>query len=179
MTQPHRGPPIPKAAIKPDPVMEPLLKEAFTDFKAEFSYAVDEVSVLVSRDLIVSACNLAKTDSRLQLNYLRCLAVTEYHDYFQVSYMLYSIPLKHKMIMKVNAPKSDPVVPSVTGVWTGANWHEREGAELFGVKFSDHPDPKFLLLFEEFEGKFPMRKDYPFEEISEWTPQTAVWQEQP
>lgn len=178
MTTPHRGPVIPKAAIKPDPAMETLLKEAFASFNAEFAYAVDEVTVTVPRERIVAAATLAKTDPKLKFNYLRCLAVTEYPAFFQVSYLLYSIPFKHRVILKANAPKADPVVPSVTSVWGGANWHEREGAELFGVKFSGHPDPKYLLLFEEFDGKFPMRKDYPYEDIKEWTPQTAQWEGQ-
>ena len=70
--------------------------------------------------------------------------------------------------MKTNAPKDDPAIPSVTPVWRGADWHEREGAELFGVTFTGHPNPGFLLLFDEFEGKHPLRKDYPFEDTAEW-----------
>ena len=52
-----------------------------------------------------------------------------------------------------------------------------EGAELFGVTFSGHPDPRQLLLFDEFEGKYPLRKDYPFEEVVEWTEEmSAPWE---
>jgi NADH-quinone oxidoreductase subunit C len=160
--------------------MEALMKEVFgSGFAAEFGYAVDEVSVLFPRDQIARACALARSDPRLKMDYLRCLAVSEYPEYFQVAYMLYSIPLKHKAILKTNAPKNDPVVPSVTPVWTGANWHEREGAELYGVSFAGHPDPRYLLLFEEFAGKYPLRKDFPYEEINEWTPQTANWEAKP
>ncbi len=156
------------------------MKEAFSSFGAQFAYAVDEVSVLFPRERIVEACALAKGDDRLRFDYLRCLAVTEYPQHFQVSYMLYSMVKNHRVILKANAPKDDPTVPSVTGVWKGADWHEREGAELFGVTFTGHPEPKHLLLFEEFDGKYPMRKDYPFEEITDWTPdQEARWKEQP
>ena len=172
----HRGPVAPKAITKPDAVMELLLKEVFAGFNAEFGYAVDEVSIVVPRERIVEACHLAKTDSRTKFDYLRCLAVTEYPEYFQVAYLLYSISLKHRAILKANAPKEAPEVPSVTSVWQGADWHEREGAELFGIKFKGHPDPRHLLLFEEFDGKYPMRKDYPYEEIVEWTPaREAIW----
>ncbi len=170
MTQPRHAPLAPRAPVKPNPAMEALLKEVYTSFNAEFGYAVDEVSIVIPRERIVEACALAKGEPRLQCDYLRCLAVTEYPQYFQVSYMLYSTGLKHRFMLKTNTAKDNPAVPSVTGVWKGADWHEREGAELFGVTFAGHPDPRHLLLFEEFDGKFPLRKDYPFEEIVEWTP---------
>jgi len=175
----HRGPVAPKAIAQPDAVLEPLLQEVFAGFNGEFGYAIDEVSIVIPRDRIVEACHLAKTDPRLKFNYLRCLAVTEYPEYFQAAYLLYSIALKHRAILKANTQKNDAVIPSVTSVWQGADWHEREGAELFGITFKGHPDPRHLLLFEEFDGEYPMRKDYPFEEIVEWTPaREAIWIDQ-
>lgn len=168
-----------KAPVRPDPKMEGLLKGVYASLNAVFGYAVDEVTVTVPRERIVEACRMAKDDPRLQFDYLRCLAITEYDDHFQAAYMLYSIPLGHKAILKTDAPKDDPVVPSVTSVWKGADWHEREGAELFGVVFTGHPDLKHLLLFEEFQGKYPLRKDYPYEEITEWNPQTHPQWETP
>ena len=173
MTQPHRAPEAPKAPVKPDPVMEELLKEALASFSPEVGYAVDEVSVLIPRERIAEAGGLVKHDERLRFDYLRCLAVVEYPEHFQVAYMLSSTSKGHKAILKANAPKDDPVFPTVTGVWRGADWHEREGAELFGVTFSGHPDPRHLLLFDEFDGKYPLRKDYPFEEVVEWTEEMA------
>ncbi|MEE9285372.1 MAG: NADH-quinone oxidoreductase subunit C, partial [Dehalococcoidia bacterium] len=117
-------------------------------------------------------CRLAKEDALLRMDYLRCLAVTEYDDRYQAAYMLYSTALGHKAILKADAPKDDPVIPSVSGVWAGADWHEREGAELFGVVFSGHPALEHLLLFDEFKGKYPLRKDYPYEETTEWSLET-------
>ena len=162
----------PQAPVKPDPQMESLLREAFASFGTEFGYAVDEVAITIPRERIVEACRLAKDDARLRFDYLRCLAVTEYADRFQAAYMLYSTKHGHKCMFRVNAPKDAPSIPSVTSVWRGADWHEREGAELFGVTFSGHPQPQHLLLFDEFKGKYPLRKDYPFEETQEWSPET-------
>ena len=68
------------------------------------------------------------------------------------------------MVFKASVPRDNPVFASVTPVWRGADWHEREGAELFGVTFEGHPNPKHLLLWDGFEG-YPGRKDYPFAEI--------------
>ncbi len=164
----------PVAPIKADPKMEALLKKVYASFGAQFGYAVDEVTALVPRERIAEACRVAKEEARLKCDYLRCLAVVDYPDRFQVAYMLYSTSLGHKFMLKADAPKSDPTIPSVTTVWRGADWHEREGAELFGVTFSGHPNLKHLLLFDEFNGKFPMRKDFPFEDVHDWTPEAEL-----
>jgi len=180
VAQEHRAPAGPEVPVRPDPAMEALLKEALASFNAELGYAVDEVTALIPRERIADACAIAKKDERLSFDYLRCLAVVEYGEHYQVSYMLWSTSKGHKAILKADAPKDDPVFPSVTPVWKGADWHEREGAELFGVTFSGHPDPRHLLLFDEFEGKYPLRKDYPFEEVIEWTEeQSAPWEDKP
>ncbi len=174
MAEPPKGP---EAPVIPDPAMEALLKDVYASYEAEFSYAVDELTVTVPRERIEDACRVAKNDPRLRFDYLRCLAVVEYPEYFQAVYLLHSTTLGHKAALKTNAPKDAPAIPSVTGVWSGADWHEREGAELFGVTFTGHPDPRHLLLFDEFEGKYPMRKDYPFEELEEWSPENdRPWQ---
>ena len=55
---------------------------------------------------------------------------------------------------------TDPHVATVTPIWPGANWLEREVWDLFGIAFDDHPDPRRLLMPEDWEG-FPLRKDYP------------------
>ena len=180
MAQPHQAPPPRQAPIKPDLVMEGLLREVYTQFgNVDFSYTVDEISITLPRERLVEACQVAKKDPRLEFDYLRCLAVTEYPEHFQAIYLLYSTTKSHKAILKANAPRDDPEIPSVTGVWKGADWHEREGAELFGVVFSGHPNPKQLLLFDEFDGKYPLRKDYPFEEIAEWNQEREPWKERP
>lgn len=54
-------------------------------------------------------------------------------------------------------------VPSLTSLYKGANWPEREAAEMFGFEFQGHPDPRKLLLCELFDGKYPLRKDYPLQ----------------
>ena len=171
MTEARRGPTAPLAQSRRDPDMERLLEEFVSSFGAEIAYAVDEISLLISRERIAEACAFAKVDAELNFDYLRCLAVTDYPVHFQVAYMLYSTSKKHKVMLKANAPKEDPWVHSVVGVWSGADWHEREGAELFGVDFRGHPNLTHLLLFDEFDGKYPLRKDYPFEEVEEWTPE--------
>ncbi|MCC7386783.1 MAG: NADH-quinone oxidoreductase subunit C [Deltaproteobacteria bacterium] len=81
---------------------------------------------------------------------------------FQVVYHLYSLSKRHRLRIKVPLPESDPVVPSVVGVWKSANWMEREAWDLYGIRFEGHPDLRRILMYPEFEGH-PLRKDYPME----------------
>ena len=81
-------------------------------------------------------------------------------------YHLWSTPTRVSLVVKTNLPrwKADvpgqpPEIPSVCGVWRGANWHEREVYDLSGVWFTGHPDLRRILCPEDWEG-FPLRKDY-------------------
>jgi NADH/F420H2 dehydrogenase subunit C len=80
---------------------------------------------------------------------------------FDVIYCLYSTRLHTRVRLKVRAGEHDPV-PSVSGIWPGANWLEREVYDLFGVNFTGHPDLRRILMPEDWQG-FPQRKDYPLE----------------
>jgi NADH-quinone oxidoreductase subunit C len=62
--------------------------------------------------------------------------------------------------VKVRLAADDARVQTVSGVWPGANWLEREVWDLFGIAFDGHPDPRRLLMPEDWEG-YPLRKDYP------------------
>ncbi len=79
---------------------------------------------------------------------------------FEVVYHLYSITHNHRVRLKVRVDEDDAVVPSATPLWPIANWFEREVWDMFGIRFAGHPDPRRLLLYEEFVGH-PLRKDYP------------------
>jgi NADH-quinone oxidoreductase subunit C len=72
---------------------------------------------------------------------------------------LFSITGRTRLLLRTVAPGDPPVLASLTSVWRGADWHERETAEMFGVVFSGHPDPRPLLLADGFSGH-PLRKDF-------------------
>ena len=157
-----------------DPMGEALtstLAEVFgPEWATHIGAAVDEVTFTVPADQVAGVCITCKTDPRLDFNYLRCLSVVDYVEAtaeFEVSYHLYSLDKRHKMVVKTRVPEDSPAVPTVTGVWAGANWYERESHDLFGVVFEGHPDLAPLLLYEEFEG-FPGRKSFPFHDYDEW-----------
>ncbi len=78
---------------------------------------------------------------------------------FAVVYHLLSTTLLHRLRIKCRVPEDDPTIASVTPVWAGANWLERETYDLYGIRFTGHPDLRRIYLYEEFVGH-PLRKDY-------------------
>jgi NADH-quinone oxidoreductase subunit C len=79
---------------------------------------------------------------------------------FEVVYHLYSIAHNHRVRLKVQVDEDHAVVPTAVAVWPIANWLEREVWDMFGIRFDGHPDPRRLLMYEEFVGH-ALRKDYP------------------
>ncbi|QQS38022.1 MAG: NADH-quinone oxidoreductase subunit C [Ignavibacteriales bacterium] len=77
-----------------------------------------------------------------------------------VFYHLESLNHKHKVVLKVSAPRENPEVKSVSEVWNHANWHEREAFDLFGINFLNHPDLRRILMPYDWEAGHPLRKDY-------------------
>jgi NADH-quinone oxidoreductase subunit C len=79
---------------------------------------------------------------------------------FELIYILISLEHRYRVRLKVQLADDSANVATVSGVWPAANWLEREVWDLFGIVFDDHPDPRRLLMPEDWEG-FPLRKDYP------------------
>jgi NADH-quinone oxidoreductase subunit C len=78
---------------------------------------------------------------------------------FVVVYHFYSLTLKHRLRLQVPVEGDDPEVDSLTALWSGADWLEREVWDMFGIRFRGHPNLKRILMYEEFVGH-PLRKDY-------------------
>ena len=172
--RPRRKPVIPLAPPALDAAGEALstlVSEIFgSGPDAEVGAAVDEVTLTVPPGRVPDVCGVCKTDPRLDFDYLRCLSVVDYVETaaeFEISYHLYSLSRRHKMVVKTRVPEDSPTAPTVTGVWAGADWYERESHDLFGVVFDGHPNLVPLLLYEGFEG-FPGRKAFPFHDYDEW-----------
>lgn len=104
-----------------------------------------------------------------QLSDLTCVDYLNFpdaSDRYGVAYTLLSTTLGHRLWAKCFTNDPDPEVPSVTGVWHGADWLEREVWDLFGVKFNGHPDLRRIMTWEGF-GAHPLRKDYPLRGLGE------------
>jgi NADH-quinone oxidoreductase subunit C len=78
---------------------------------------------------------------------------------FEVVVNVLALDPPHRLIVRVGVPADDPKVPSITGVYPGANFYEREAFDLFGIQFEGHPDLTRILLPDDWEG-YPLRKDY-------------------
>jgi NADH-quinone oxidoreductase subunit C len=122
-----------------------------------------DLTVTVRKQEIVRICEFLKADPALAFDMLiDLLGVDMYRPEgrFEVVYNLYSIANKTYLRLKVSVEEDDPVVPTLTGVWPAANWHERETYDMFGIKFAGHPDLRRFYMPEEFEY-YPLRKDFP------------------
>jgi NADH-quinone oxidoreductase subunit C len=144
--------------------------------KAQFPAAVasidefrGDVTVRVDRKAIPEVCQYCRDTEGLEFNLLSDLCGIDYYPEsprFAVSYILYSLSCNQTLRLKVSVPEDDPTVPTVTGVWPGANWQERETYDMFGITFEGHPDMRRVLMPFDWTGH-PLRKDYPlgYEEV--------------
>ncbi len=141
------------------------LKTALEQLLPGASLPIDGGVLFVPAKDLTTVCRCLKDTERFSLDYLADLTVVDYPpDRMDVIYHLYSMVKKHGPVtLKVQLPRANPVVASVTPTWRGAEFQEREAYDLFGVKFEGHPDLRRILLWDEFEGH-PMRKDYVVED---------------
>ena len=133
------------------------LGEAIGDFDAE----ARDPCVFVDGSAIEAACRYLQEDGDLAFDALSNLSGVDYPktQQIQVVYHLYSYRHRHCIVLKVNAPRDAPRVPSICAVWRAANWLEREVFDLLGVVFDGHPDLRRIMLPEDWPGH-PLRKDF-------------------
>ena len=135
--------------------------------------------VEVAPEGLIEVCRFLQTDPEMQMNMLNCItgvdylqtdpkkaAKTEWSPHLQVIYHLSSTVLNHRIVLKVRLPRwrdgvegQLPELPTVSGIWRTADWHEREVFDLVGVFFVGHPDLRRILCPEDWAGH-PLRKDY-------------------
>ncbi len=121
-----------------------------------------ELTIQVRADHVVGVMTFLRDDSNCQFAMLVDICGVDYPDRpkrFEVVYHLLSLRLNQRLRVKLTTDEETPV-PSVTAVFSSANWFEREVWDLYGVLFSDHPDLRRILTDYGFEGH-PMRKDFP------------------
>jgi len=131
-----------------------------------------ELTVTVTADVLVRVCEFLKTDPELAFDMLIDLTAVDMYRpeaRFEVVYLLYSLKNTRYLRLKVTVEEERATVPTVTGVWPAANWHERETFDMFGIRFAGHPDLRRLYMPEEFEH-YPLRKDFPLMGIPDSLP---------
>ncbi|MFZ0315134.1 MAG: NADH-quinone oxidoreductase subunit C [Candidatus Korobacteraceae bacterium] len=125
----------------------------------------NELTIWLDRIALREACLTLKNAPQLQYNALADLTCLDWYPReprFEVVYHLFSIPNKKYLRLKVKLSGEDANIDSLTPIWPGANFFEREVFDLFGVRFDGHPDLTRIMMPENWEGH-PLRKDYPVE----------------
>ena len=122
----------------------------------------DQPTWIVRREALLDVCRELQSNRATRYDLLLEMFGMDYPDRderFEAVYHLYSIPTGERLRLKVPVAESDPVLPTVTTVWKGANWYEREAFDMFGLRFDGHPNLRRILTHEAFQGH-PLRKDY-------------------
>jgi NADH-quinone oxidoreductase subunit C len=146
-----------------DPVTR-AVRERHPDSVESARSLAGDLTLEIRRDDIAEVCRTLKGDGFvLPVDICGAHYPDRESGRFEVVYHLYSFEANRRIRLKVRADEDEPV-PSVTAVWVGANWPEREAWDMYGIRFSNHPDLTRILLWEGFNG-FPLRKDFPVEGI--------------
>jgi len=145
------------------------LKDKFGDAVEQVVEFRGETTAVVRREAVLEALRFLKESPDLRYTFLANL--TAYDDWpdeprFKVIYQLRNMTLPADFRLKCPVAGDDPQMPTATGVFLNANWHEREVFDMFGIKFNGHPDLRRILMPADWEGH-PLRKDYPlgYEEV--------------
>ncbi len=159
-------------------ILEKLQQRFDADVVTSDLEAVDPwIEVTASR--LLDVCLLLRDEPDLCFNMLHCISGVDYFEpdpkkaakvewepHMELLYHLSSLVHRHRLVLKVSLPRWQgdvegqlPEAPSVSCLWSTANWHEREVYDLCGIRFTGHPDLEWILLPEDWEGH-PLRKDY-------------------
>jgi len=141
------------------------VRERFGEALKEVVYFRGEDTLVVAPEAILEICRFLKEDPEMGFDLL--VDVTGIHylerEYsFEVVYHLLSLARRRRLRLRTRLGEAGEI-DSVTSIWCGADWHEREAFDLVGIRFKGHPDLRRILMPEDFEGH-PLRKDFALEQ---------------
>ncbi len=166
-----------EGAGAPEGLVLQRLRAQVGDALAEVRQWRNETTVVLAPRDLERVCRFLRDEPDLAFDLLSDvtavdrLLLPQSSPRFEVVYQLYSLQFRRRLRLKLRVGEGE-AVPSVTGIWPTASWHEREVFDLFGVPFEGHPDLRRILMPEDWEGH-PLRKDYPVEASPKW------WEEEP
>lgn len=141
--------------------------ERFADGVIDSHSQCGDETAILDRSIVADVARFLKTDPEMAFDMPVDVTAVDYLTFpghtgprFMAVYHLYSTTKKHRIRLKVPLEADDPTTPSLTPVWKGCDWFEREAYDMYGVVFEGHPDLRRILLYPEFVG-YPLRKDYP------------------
>ncbi|HTJ41528.1 MAG TPA: NADH-quinone oxidoreductase subunit C [Kofleriaceae bacterium] len=161
-----------------------MSKKVLDALVAKFGDAIEKVEQVhgdevawIKRDKLTAVATALRDDAALAFDapvFVTCIdrldwkpvgvppseAWTEDKPRFEVCYQLRSTKHKHRIRLKIALPENDARLASLTPIWVGFDWQERETFDMYGIRFEGHPDLRRIYMYEEFVG-YPLRKDYP------------------
>lgn len=146
--------------------IETILKVIGSDFEVQVDEACSPIGLKIKASDLVVICERLYNSEETYFDFLSCITGIDNGpeaNKMEVVYNLYSIPNDFGLTIKVELPRDKPEIDSITSIWQGANWLERETFDLLGIVFTGHPDLRRILLPDNWEG-YPLRKDYSTQE---------------
>jgi len=149
--------------------MHPLAQRIARQFPQDVFGAVEfrgDLSVTVRKEALLPLGRFLKDDPELQFDYIVHVSSVDYpteKERFEVVYEVYSIRRRQRLRIKVRVTEADGTVDSLCPVWPGANFMEREVYDMMGIRFHGHPDLRRILMPDEYDEGFPLRKDFPLQ----------------
>ncbi len=148
------------------------LKEQFNEIDFEVSEYLDELTIKLPKEHIIKVCEFLKKDNDLEFLHSQDISAIDWakrKNRFTVVYHIYSFKNNFRLRLKADVDESDCAIDTVSSIWQGANWQERETYDMYGIEFNDHPDLRRMYMPEDFEYH-PLRKDFPLMGIPESVP---------
>ncbi len=137
------------------------LRERFPDAGASIVEGPGDAYCIVNAASILEVARWLRSDPEMHFDLCSSISGTDDTKNLWVVYHLYSVPKNQRAVIKVMLDRQSPAVASLVPVWKAADWHEREAYDMYGIRFTDHPDLRRILLPEDWPG-YPLRKDYEF-----------------
>jgi NADH-quinone oxidoreductase subunit C len=153
------------------PALDPVaaVQEKFGEAVLHVKQFRDETTLVIEAAKVVEVLLYLRNTPGLVYNFLSDISAVDYYPHtpsterperFGVSYHIYSMLYNRRLRLKIYVPEEDTTAPSVTSIWPGANWLEREIFDMMGITFTGHPDMRRILMPEDWDGH-PHRRDYP------------------
>ena len=140
-------------------LVEKAIRDAFPDAVGEATDVFGVLNVKVGAESLLAVCEKLHSEPELGFDYLADITAIDWQDRVEVVYQLTNLAKNEKVALRVDLDRDKPEIDSVTSIWKGADYQEREVFDLMGVVFRGHPDLRRILLPEDWEG-YPLRKDY-------------------
>lgn len=140
-------------------IFDTLKKQFGDDIIEKTTPEAGDEFIVVNSDKIFDIAYFCRDCAALDFDYLTLLSGIDTGEKLGVVYHLYSLQKKHSVVLKAFIDRENPVIHTVERIWRSADWHEREGYDMFGIIFEGHHNLVRILCPDDWEG-FPLRKDY-------------------